>query len=130
MVYIAHWVSKDPVAACRAAIDWTRWLTEVDETRVYVAPWLGQVLSYIGREVTEDAYDRFLADDALVVQRCDGLLVCGGELSAGVVVERAANAAADGVYFDLLEYSSVSAAAEAMTASGKTGPEWITGRVR
>lgn len=97
--YIAHPVSGTPeevVANIDNAIAWTKWLTDNIPERIYTAPWLGQVIAYqrTGAPISKAFYDRCIEDDCRMVQRYDGVFLCGGRMGAGMVAEMKAAYAA------------------------------------
>ncbi len=85
--YVAHKVSGDPVANAYKAIEWIRWLTLNHPQRIYVAPWVAEVLAFSGEDIDAAFYDRVLTDDEEVVRRLDGILLVGGTLSVGMARE-------------------------------------------
>jgi hypothetical protein len=86
--YVAHPVSGDAEANAYRAIDWIRWLTTHDPTRVYVAPWVAEVLAFVDDgPINKDFYARVLEDDVEVVKRLDGILLVGGHISFGMTKE-------------------------------------------
>ena len=93
--YIAHPVTGDPEGNCKKAIEWVRWLTLNEPSRVYIAPWVAEVLAFVGQDIPEAFYDRVLADDQDVVSRLDGILLVGGRISRGMQLEREAAQAHD-----------------------------------
>lgn len=114
VIYIAHPVSGDVRANVDKVLGWVRWLTKVDPSRVYVAPWVAEVLAFVDEGDIDPAfYDRVLGDDEDVVRHLDGVLICGGRTrpngtlqSVGMTREVAANAMAGGVLFDLSNYET------------------------
>ena len=62
IIYVAHPVSGDVKANCDKVLRWLRWLTEVDPSRIYIAPWVGEVLAHLDLDpITADFYDRYQA---------------------------------------------------------------------
>lgn len=99
--YVAHPVSGDVDNNIRNVLNWIHWLTTNDPSRVYIAPWVAEVLAFCNDplvlrndKATTEFYDRVLDDDKRVVRRCDGILLVGGRLSEGMrrEVETAQNA--------------------------------------
>lgn len=93
--YVAHPVSGDIDANISNVIGWINWLTLNDPSRVYVAPWVAEVLAFKNdplvvqdNQATKEFYDRVLADDVEVVKRLDGILLVGGRVSEGMRRER------------------------------------------
>lgn len=85
--YVAHPVSGDPVGNAHNVIEWIGWLTEHEPSRVYIAPWVAEVLAFGDRICPSEFYDRVLADDCVVVARLDGILLTGGAVSRGMGIE-------------------------------------------
>jgi hypothetical protein len=87
--YLAHPVSGDPEGNAHKAIAWIHWLTLNDPDRVYIAPWVAEVLAFKADIGTLDRtfYDRVLADDQDVVRKLDGILLVGGTISYGMSLE-------------------------------------------
>jgi hypothetical protein len=78
IIYVAHPVSGDVKANCEKVLLWLRWLTEKDPSRIYIAPWVGEVMAHLDQDPIPAAfYDRVLSDDEEVVARLDGILLCG-----------------------------------------------------
>lgn len=73
--YVAHPVSGDIDANIANVLDWIRWLTVNEPSRVYIAPWVAEVKAFQGRgqDITPEFYDRVLADDCDVVRHLDGI---------------------------------------------------------
>ncbi len=118
VIYVAHPVSGDVKGNCDKVVGWLRWLTANDPTRIYIAPWVGEVLAYLDVDpLPVDLYDRVLSDDEEVVRGCDGICVTGvgdegtyrranGFLkSTGMTREVAAAALSGGLVFDLSKYA-------------------------
>ena len=58
IIYVAHPVSGDVKANCDKVLRWLRWLTEVDPSRIYIAPWVGEVLAHLDLDrIPADFYD-------------------------------------------------------------------------
>lgn len=90
-IYLAHPVSGDPKGNALNACAWIQALTLADSTRLYLAPWVAEVLGFdaIGEPITPEFYQRVLDDDCEVVATCQGLLAVGGAWSSGMIQERA-----------------------------------------
>lgn len=90
--YVAHPVSGDVKGNVANVIQWIRWLTINEPSRVYIAPWVAEVQAFDqdigGAEPDAAFYDRVLADDCDVVRHCDGILLVGGKVSRGMALER------------------------------------------
>ena len=88
IIYVAHPVSGDVRGNVQKVLDWLRWLTETDPSRIYIAPWVGEVQAHYDMDpIPEDFYARVLADDCEVVSRLDGILLVGGKVSRGMELE-------------------------------------------
>lgn len=98
--YVAHPVSGDHEGNARNAIAWIKWLVLNDPTRVYIAPWVAEVLAFSDAVMTPEFYDRVLCDDEEVVARLDGILLVGGRVSTGMARELEA---ARESYLDVLD---------------------------
>ena len=85
--YVAHPVSGDPVGNCGKVCVWIAWLTLVDPSRIFIAPWVAEVMGFHNLEVTPEFYDRVLSDDQEVVRHCDGIILLGGRVSRGMALE-------------------------------------------
>lgn len=86
--YVAHPVSGDVAANVTNVIAWIKWLTLNDPSRIYVAPWVAEVLAFKDEVVDPAFYDRVLADDVTVLRKLDGILLVGGSISRGMGIER------------------------------------------
>lgn len=98
--YVAHPVSGDPVGNCGKVCVWIAWLTLVDPTRIFIAPWVAEVMGFVNTKVTPEFYDRVLADDQEVVRHCDGIILLGGHVSRGMALELEAARAAGKAVID------------------------------
>lgn len=85
--YVAHPVTGDPEGNAYKAIAWIHWLTLNDPSRVYVAPWVAEVLAFARENAAPEFYARVLADDQDVVRHLDGVLMVGGKVSRGMALE-------------------------------------------
>lgn len=88
IIYVAAPVSGDPVGNAQRAIRWVKWFVNEDSTRIYIAPWVAEVLSFVDEELAPGFYQRVLDDDVEVVFRLDGLVGVGGKWSGGMLQER------------------------------------------
>lgn len=104
VIYVAHPVSGDPIGNSFKAIQWIKWLHEHDPSRVYVAPWVPEVLAFLpggpsltpadcaGKKLDPQGkagtWERALADDVEVLSRFDGVILVGGRISGGMARER------------------------------------------
>jgi hypothetical protein len=138
IVYVAHPVSGDVGANCTKVLKWLRLLTRMDPTRIYVAPWVGEVLAHLDLDpIPADFYDRVLSDDEDVVRRLDGICLTGvGHeapnrrdnglfKSTGMTREIAANALAGGVLINLSEYATAEECETEWQWQGIDGPTFI-----
>jgi hypothetical protein len=97
IIYLAGPVSTGGAGSifenAQRMIRWVKYFVKKDETRVYIAPWVGEVLAFIGEEFRPEFYQRVLDDDCEVVARLSG--VCGvglggnGGWTKGMSQERA-----------------------------------------
>lgn len=104
VIYVAHPVSGNVKANCDKVLKWLKFLTAEDPSRIYIAPWVGEVLAHLDMgPIPEHFYERVLTDDEMVVRKLDGILLVGGKLSGGMARERAAARAAGKKVYDLLD---------------------------
>ena len=89
LIYVAHPVSGDPIANAHAAAVWVKWFVLADPSRIYIAPWVAEVLGFGEEKLTPEFYQRVLDDDCDVIRRLDGLVGVGGRWSNGMLQERA-----------------------------------------
>jgi hypothetical protein len=104
--YVAHPVTGDPVGNCWKAIGWIHWLTLNHPDRVYIAPWVAEVLAFSNENADAAFYDRVLSDDEEVVRHLDGILLVGGTISRGMMREADAALAAGKKIVDWHEYAT------------------------
>lgn len=104
IIYVAAPVSGDPVANAWRAIRWVKWFVLKDPSRVYIAPWVAEVLGFGEEKMTPAFYQRVLDDDMAVVRRMNGLTGVGGKWSGGMLQERAVPLAFDRPILDLTMY--------------------------
>lgn len=91
IIYVAHPVSGDVRGNVDKVCEWLRWLTAADPSRIYIAPWVGEVIAHFDMDPIPAAfYDRVLSDDEEVVRKLDGILLSGGKMSTGMKRELAA----------------------------------------
>lgn len=73
--------------ALRANLDramrWLAWLRRSFPETTFIAPWIADVLSGAAVENAELLEARF-ANDCAVIERCDGIVLCGGRISEGM----------------------------------------------
>lgn len=140
IIYVAHPVTGDVKANCDKVLKWLRFLTEIDPSRIYVAPWVGEVLAHLDLDpIPADFYDRVLSDDEEIVQRLDGILLTGiGHVgpyvranglmkSSGMTRELAAAALAGNDVFDMRGYTAAEEAERALKSWGISGKDFIDG---
>lgn len=114
IIYVAHPVSGDVQDNCDKVLKWLRWLTEADPSRIYIAPWVGEVLAHLDLDpIPADFYDRVLSDDEEVVRRCDGILLTGGRMSTGMKREHSAAVQAHKNIYDLVCFGTAADAEQA-----------------
>jgi hypothetical protein len=85
--YLAHPVSGAPRENAHKAIAWIKYLTLEYPERIFIAPWVAEVLAFADDVVDPAFYDRVLSDDEQVVARCDGVLMVGTHVSPGMARE-------------------------------------------
>lgn len=110
LLYMAAPVGASTVAHIHLNLERAkRWLWYLRRTRpddTIVAPWIVDVEVAIANSGDEATHrERGLRDCEAVIARCDGLIVCGGTLSAGMARECGAFLRATlghGVFMDLL----------------------------
>lgn len=105
LIYIAHPVSGDAIANAQRAIRWTEFFVETDPGRIYIAPWVPEVLAFGKRNVPPSFYQRVLDDDCEVIGHCNGLVGVGGKWSGGMLQERAAAKARGLSVLDLTRFT-------------------------
>lgn len=84
-VFVAREARVHP--ALRANIDralrWLAWLRKSFPETTFIAPWIASVLA--GADDTDPAQrEAGMADACAVVERCDGIVLCGGRISEGM----------------------------------------------
>jgi hypothetical protein len=139
IIYVAHPVSGDVKANCDKVLKWLRWLTEVDPTRIYVAPWVGEVLAHLDLDpIPADFYDRVLSDDEEVIGRLDGILLVGiGDYgpylrpnglmkSSGMTREVAAAVLSGGDVYDMRHFATTEYAADMFKLYSGSGANFIS----
>lgn len=90
IIYVAHPVTGDPKGNAMRATEFVEVLTELDPQRIYIAPWVAEVLAFGEKTMTDAFYQRVLDDDCEVVARLDGIIGVGGLWSGGMKQERQA----------------------------------------
>lgn len=104
--YLAHPVSGDVESNLANVREWLRVLIDKFPEIIVVAPWYGEVASYINLTVTPDFYARVIADDMDVVAKLDGIIGVGGSWTPGMMKERLASRDAGGHIVDLSQFWS------------------------
>jgi hypothetical protein len=69
----------------RSALAWWRWLEGTLTEIVFAMPWFTNVTA--NGEGDRAKINRGLRDDAAIVQRCDGIVLCGSRVSSGMAIE-------------------------------------------
>lgn len=100
IMYVAHPVAGDVDANIKRAIRWIQYLSATDTDTAYIAPWIVNILA---GEDDEDPYarSRGIRHCCLLVRRCDGIVLVGGRISAGMEIEQKAAIAAKLTVIDL-----------------------------
>lgn len=83
--YVAHPIkTPDRDENVRRAKRWLRWLLTQYQDLAFVMPWLAycDVL-----DESPENRDRGVRDDLVTLRHCDGIVLCGGRLSAGMKTE-------------------------------------------
>lgn len=77
--------------ALRANIDlamrWLAWLRASFPGDTFIAPWIATVMS-LRCDDSPELREAGLRDDCAVVERCDGIVLCGSRVSSGMQRER------------------------------------------
>lgn len=90
VLYLAHPVSGDVAANVERGKRWLRWAQRVFSGCAVIAPWM-QAIEVIGDDDANPEHrERGLRRDEAVVACCDGVILVGGRVSAGMARERAA----------------------------------------
>ena len=70
-------------ANIQRALRWLSWLRRSFPETTFIAPWIAAVLS--GEDDRDPAQrEAGLVDDCAVVERCDGIVLCGPRISSGM----------------------------------------------
>lgn len=105
VIYVAAPVTGDPIGNAHRAIRWVKWFVLADPARVYIAPWVGEVLGFGEEKLHASFYQRVLDDDCDVIKRAtDGLVGVGGKWSGGMLQERATARAVHRPVLDMTQY--------------------------
>jgi hypothetical protein len=65
------------------ALRWLAWLRKSFPETTFIAPWIATITSLDGDDSPE-LREAGLVDDCAVVERCDGIVLCGGRISSGM----------------------------------------------
>lgn len=105
VIYVAAPVSGDPIANAQRAIRWVKWLIVTDPGRIYIAPWVAEVLAFGEDKLSPAFYQKVLDDDCTVIGRSmDGLVGVAGKWSGGMLQERATARAIHRPVLDLTRF--------------------------
>lgn len=70
-------------ANVRKAMRWLSWLRRSFPETTFIAPWIASILS--GEKDSDPAQrEAGMRDNEAVVERCDGIVLCGGRISSGM----------------------------------------------
>lgn len=83
--------ARDPKRAAQLALEanleralrWLAWLRRSFPETTFIAPWIATIMSLDGDD-SPDLREAGLVDDCAVVERCDGIALCGGRISSGM----------------------------------------------
>ena len=88
LFYLCHPVGGDVPGNIARALRWLSFLRKHERDVVITAPWIPAILA--GEDDADPAQrDRGLRDCVATVARFDGVILCGGRVSAGMQAERA-----------------------------------------
>lgn len=65
------------------ALRWLAWLRQSFPETTFIAPWIAGVQS-VGGDGTPEEREAGIVDCCAVVERCDGIVLCGGRISEGM----------------------------------------------
>lgn len=87
VLYVAHPLGAPDAAGLRAnlerAMRWLSWLRRSFPETTFIAPWIAAI--YSGENDSDPAQrEAGLVDDCAVVERLDGMVLCGGRISSGM----------------------------------------------
>jgi hypothetical protein len=74
-------------ANIQRALRWLAWLRKSFPRITFIAPWIATIESLHGDD-SHELREAGLVDDCAVVERCDGIVLCGGRVSSGMARER------------------------------------------
>lgn len=66
---------------------WLSWLRRSFPETTFIAPWISSILAGVD-EHDPNQREQGLIDDCAVVERCDGIVLCGPRISSGMARER------------------------------------------
>lgn len=127
VVYFAHPVGGDVTANVARAVRWLHFLMRVEPSVSFAAPWLACLLSGID-DNDELSRARGLRDSERFAARCDGIVLCGGRISTGMMLELAATRTGRGWVSSLVPLGAEPPSLEMTPRIGGSIIEW--GRVR
>jgi hypothetical protein len=104
IIYVAAPVTGDPIGNAQRAIRWVKWFVLRDPSRVYVAPWVAEVLGFANEPLEPEFYQRVLDDDCEVISALHGLVGVAGKWSCGMLQERATARARNEPVLDMTKY--------------------------
>lgn len=113
IIYIAGPVSTGGAGSvsenAQRMIRWVKWFVRNDTSRVYIAPWVAEVLAFSGDILEPEFYQRVLDDDCDVVSHMNGLVGVGtgpgGGWTKGMSQERATARALGRPVLDMTKFS-------------------------
>lgn len=85
--YLAHPVAGDVPGNLARAKRWLPWLFRRAPTLVIVAPWILELETLPLRDTNPDERRLGLERNLAALQRCEGAILVGGRISAGMLVE-------------------------------------------
>jgi hypothetical protein len=87
VLYVAHPISPGDGETIgenlQRAMRWFAWLRAAFPQDTFIAPWIATVMSLHGDD-SPDLREAGLRDDCAVVERCDGIVLCGPRVSSGM----------------------------------------------
>jgi hypothetical protein len=108
IVYVAHPLGKDVVGNSQRVVRWLDWLCDREPDVSFLCPWLAYVhvhllrqqtltptghLTELTKEILSDAghpfRDRAMRDNLRTAEACQGIVLCGGEITPGMWKELA-----------------------------------------
>lgn len=104
IIYVAAPVSGKPIINAQRATRWVKWFVLKDPSRVYIAPWVAEVMGFADEQLKPEFYQRILDDDCEVVRALHGLVGVAGKWSPGMLQERATAKARNCPVLDLTNF--------------------------